>query len=75
LDANLRSNSLRDTGHCSKVIAGAERAIQIYDVNPPGTLVDEFLGHRDRIIPVNSLPRRLALTQANDAAGSNVDSR
>jgi len=42
-------------------------------MDPARALFDEALGDRDGVIPINGLPRRLALTQANDAAGSNID--
>jgi hypothetical protein len=75
LDPNSRSNPIGYPGHDAKIIPSPKGTIQIHHVNPAGARVDKSLGHRDRIVPINSLPRRLALTQANDAAGSNVDGR
>ena len=62
-------------GDCRKVIASAQSTVQVYHMDPARTLLDKALGDRDGVIPINGLPRRLALTQANDAAGSNIDGR
>ena len=56
-----------------QVLAVAERPVQVHDVNPGRALLGEALGDRDGILPINGLPRRLALAEANDAAVSNVD--
>jgi hypothetical protein len=42
-------------------------------MDPAGAVVDKAFGHRDWIIVINGLPRRLALAKANDAAGSNIN--
>jgi hypothetical protein len=48
--------------------SSTQRTIQINHVLPSGTLLQEVFGYRNQVIPINSLPRRLALAQANDAA-------
>src|SRR5690348_18021411 len=56
-----------------QVLAVAECTVEIHHVDPAGALIGEPRRDRDRIIPINGLPRRLALAQANDAAMSDVD--
>jgi hypothetical protein len=50
----------------------AERTIEIHDVDPARPLEYETIRNRPGIVPINGLPRLLALTQANNAAATNV---
>ena len=62
-----------DRPHDARVVSGAERAVQVHHMDPPGALLEKALRDRDGIVPINGLPRPLALAQTNDAAISNVD--
>ena len=62
-----------DFGHHVEIFSGAECAVQVHDMDPVRAGRHEAFRHRNGIIPINGLPRRLTLTQANDAAGSNID--
>ena len=57
----------------SVVAALSERAVQVHHVDPAAPSLGESLRDRRGVLPINGLPRRLALAQANDAAVSNVD--
>lgn len=63
----------REPADDAEIVTGAEGAIEIHDVYPSRPLLSEALRDHDGIVPINSLPRRLTLTEANDAAVSNVN--
>jgi hypothetical protein len=62
------TDSTEQVAYNFKIRSSTQRTIQINHVDPPGTLLHEVFGYRNRVIPINGLPRRLALAQANDAA-------
>ncbi len=73
LDSHPAAHPLEDPPHRRLVVPLVEGAVQVHDVNPARTLVGESFGDGGRVRPINGLPRRLALAQADDAAVSNVD--
>ncbi len=56
----------------ARVVARSEGTVEVDHMDPPRTFGAELLCHGERVCPINFLPRSLALTQANDAAVSDV---
>jgi hypothetical protein len=73
LNPHPAADLLENPAHGYLVVALVEGAVQVHDVNPARTLFSESFGDGGRVRPINGLPRRLALAQADDAAASNVD--
>jgi hypothetical protein len=59
--------------HDWKIVSRAESTIEIHHVDPACALIYEVPGYRNGIVTINGLPRRLALAEANDTAGSNIN--
>ena len=66
-------HALQHGGHRVLVVAGAESAVQVHDVDPARPLDQETLRNGSGVVPINGLPRLLTLTEANNAAATNVD--
>jgi hypothetical protein len=73
LKPDARANAAGNSADRLSVITAPKGAVEVHDMNPPCALFREALGRRDGVVPINGLPRLLALTQANDAAVSNVN--
>jgi hypothetical protein len=67
------SHAVNHSGDNLEIVSCSEGSVEVHQVDPAGALFDKAFGHCDRVIPINGLPRRLALTEANDAAGSNIN--